>query len=173
MLLLVHKVKQTRDKLKENRRDVGRQHGSVDEMLSDRGRNGSGSDEEQGGLICLKKLEWMTPPESSLGFLLSGISVGSSAPRFFSLRQQISAPIYHRELNAEYLPRSLDLRRSARARAFQRRSLYPAGGNISADCTKRAPSRELERLYVLGGRRVKGVCGTFLFGKSHAYIYYL
>jgi hypothetical protein len=112
----------------------------------------------------------MTPPESSLGFLLSGISVGSSAPRFFSLRQQISAPIYHRELNAEYLPRSLDLRRSARARAFQRRSLYPAGGDISADCTKRAPSRELERLYVLGGRRVKGVCGTFLFGKSHAYI---
>ncbi|KAJ7674378.1 hypothetical protein B0H14DRAFT_2656675 [Mycena olivaceomarginata] len=70
-------VKQTRDKLKENRRDVGlveRQHGSVDEMLSDRGCNGSGSDEEQGGLICLKKLEWMTPPESSLGFLLSGIS---------------------------------------------------------------------------------------------------
>jgi hypothetical protein len=58
MLLLVHKVKQTRDKLKENRRDVGlveHQHRSVDEMLSDRGRNGSGSDEEQGGLICLKK----------------------------------------------------------------------------------------------------------------------
>jgi hypothetical protein len=54
MLLLVHKVKQTREKLKENKRDVGlveRQHGSIDEMLSDRGRNSS--DEEQGGLIGL------------------------------------------------------------------------------------------------------------------------